>query len=221
MGNARQAVALLGSWVDDPAFVEHPDHSNCTRVSEDYGPIGNARCYAWCAACIWDVMRLISTPWPKTAQVLDLTNRAKRGEHGMTWHPKDTALAIGDVLPWDWKGNGSAGDMHVSMCKDPATQESFRTLGGNENDRVTDQWRDRTYLMGVIRPAYDPGGPVAFDTEQTKYLDTRVTNVVLAHVDPLATKLDNIAKKLEQGGTVDYDKLATAVADKLAARLKD
>lgn len=148
MGTADQLVALEDSWV---GTVENPPHSNHTFIGVEFG----FDRVAWCAETQSLALKKTGTPGFWTASVAQAIADAKNGHNGLTWVPRNGVIRKGDMPTYDWGGRGNSGDFHIACVRDPGTQVKFQTVAGNENDSVMVQWRDRTYVQGFIRPAYD------------------------------------------------------------------
>jgi hypothetical protein len=148
VGTADGLVAVFQKWHDDGVH-EVPAHSNRTIVGQLFGWNG----VSWCCEGCSVAAKQSGTPCFWTAAVAQAIADAKAGRHGLTWVPRNGVIRKGDFSTFDWGGHGNSSDFHISVVKDPGTQTKFRTLGCNENDAVTDQWRDRTFVQGFIRPA--------------------------------------------------------------------
>lgn len=149
MASADQAVAIFDSWV---GTVESPPHSNRTFIGERFGWNGVAWCAESCSVCLLDTFgRKIL--W--TASVAQAIADAKAGKNGMERLGRDAIIRRGDLVTYDFGQRGNWANFHIAMVRDPGTQVKFQTVGGNENDAVRQQWRDRTYVTGFIRPPYD------------------------------------------------------------------
>lgn len=183
MATADQYVAVLESWV---GMSEAPPRSNQTPIGVEFGWNG----VPWCCETCSVAQARVGLHCFHTASVYDAIQRAKRGENGMQWVPRDGVIRRGDMATFDWAGHGNPNDFHISSVVDPGTQAKFQTIGGNENDAVTKQWRDRTYIQGFIRLPFDnaPGGdrfmPALTDAEQKELLEnTRFIRAVIANDD--------------------------------------
>jgi hypothetical protein len=150
VGTADALIAVVQKWHDDGVH-EVPAHSNRTIVGQLYGWNG----VSWCCEGCSEAAKESKTPCFFTASVAQAIADAKAGRYGLTWISRSAPIFRGDFSAFDWQGRGNPEDFHISTVTDPGTQAKFRTLGCNENDAVTDQWRDRTFVQGFIRPAYD------------------------------------------------------------------
>lgn len=156
------------AWLESELGVaESPPGSNRTPVGAEFGWNG----VAWCAetqslAAYHAFGRRIL--W--TAGVANAAASARAGENGMQWLGPDTEVRVGDLPCFDWAGNGDPGDMHISGIVNPGTQDKFETIGGNENDRVMRQWRDRSAVFGFIRLPFDDVGLAPVTPRRTEEL---------------------------------------------------
>ena len=142
---------------------EVPAHSNCTEISHAYG-----FCAAWCAMTWWEMLNHIGIVVPKEAGVAAVMADAQAGRGGLVWLGRDAVIREGDAALFDWSGRRIASEMHIAAwVRDPGTQAKFLTIAGNESDAVTEQWRDRTYVMGFVRPPFRAGpGPTPLPQEE-------------------------------------------------------
>jgi hypothetical protein len=71
-----------------------------------------------------------------------------------TYHPGKSGLHEGDVVLYDWDGNGIAN--HVEFCVTPPNAAgTFQTIGVNGSDTIADAYRWRNgYVLGYFRPNY-------------------------------------------------------------------
>jgi hypothetical protein len=150
VATAEAARKIFDSLV---GLTESPPGSNCTPIIKEFG---YPQCAAWCAMTDSVVLKRVfgrKVLW--TAGVADAIARAKRGENDLQWLERDAVIRLGDLPCFDFGGRGRAGEFHISFVRDPGTQVKFQTDGGNERDAVRQQWRDRKFVMGFIRPPYD------------------------------------------------------------------
>lgn len=150
-------VAQFTQWWRD-AVHEIPDGSNRTSIGVEYGWNGVAWC---CESCSVANKRCCAPDKPKlwTAGVADAKGQAQRGVNGMTWVPRNGIILPADFSCFDFGGRGNPSDMHISCVVNPNTQDVFETIGGNERNRVTRQFRDRKFVMGFVRLPFVDAGP--------------------------------------------------------------
>lgn len=161
---------------------EEPAHSNRTVI----GVIFNWNGVPWCAETVCVILLDVAGTWiVKSASVAQLISWAKAGKYGLRWIPRDR---IGEGRPgmavtFDWHlhdAPGNANNFHISSLVDPGTWVTrglagkANTIGGNENDAITDQWRDGYFVQGLIDfPFVDaPGAPTPTPAPPTARRDT-------------------------------------------------
>lgn len=152
------------------AFVgtgENPAHSNCNRVTQQFGPVGGATCFAWCAATISDACADVGFPLHEAA-VGNIERRAKAGWNGMYW--SDSPVRASAAI-YDFSGIGDWNHFHTGLVYEvlaPAygfVGVPFRDIEGNYADRC-DRWlRDEKHTRGFAcfpfdaAPAPEPPTP--------------------------------------------------------------
>lgn len=142
------ARAVYSDWMARH-IGEDPPHSNCNEITHWYG-----FCGAWCCMGCSKMLNDIGLPVFHEAAVVSAMNDAIAGKDGLVWIARDGIIREGDMSCFDWTGHRNPNDMHISYVRDPLSQSQFQTIGCNENDTVMIQTRDRTYVMGFIRPPY-------------------------------------------------------------------
>lgn len=148
MATAEAAVRLFDSFA---GTVEAPPHSNRTFIGAEFGWNG----VPWCCESCWVVCHRLGVNFPHTASVAQAVADAKAGRFQLTWVPRGGVIRGGDMATYDWGGRGNPSSFHIAMVRDPFDGTTrFQTVGGNENDAVRIQWRDRAFVQGFIRPAY-------------------------------------------------------------------
>lgn len=145
VGTAKQLTAVLDSWVAQ-GIKEEPLGSNKTPIGEEFGWNG----VAWCCETMSVAQTRIGLHCFHHAAVVDAVSDAERGVNGLEWIPANGLIREGDMSCFRW----ADGSHHISYVRDPGTQVKFQTDGGNEHDRMYQQWRDRKYVMGFIRLPY-------------------------------------------------------------------
>lgn len=155
--------AVRAVWEDWLARHVHeiPDHSNRTEIGVAFGWNG----VAWCCESNSVAFKRAGVPAFWTASVWQAIQWAKQGKNGLRWIPREQANTVpkGACATFDWQlhtSPGNTNNFHISWVVDPFSLRTaglngkFHTYGGNENDAVTDQWRDCQYVQGWIVPAY-------------------------------------------------------------------
>lgn len=177
IGTAKQFTAVLDSWVDQ-GIKEEPLGSNHTILGVEFG----FDRVAWCCITQSLAQERVGLHCFHEAAVVNAVAKAKRGDNGMQWLPKNAVIEEGDLPCFEWPD----GSHHISAIRDPGTQVKFQTNGGNEHDRMYRQWRDRKYVMGFIRlPFAKPGPtppPADLEEENMKYLLTPDGNGIITFV---------------------------------------
>lgn len=123
---------------------ESPPGSNQNKISAWYGMIG-----PWCAMTVTYCLARAGFLGFRYAYCPSIVNDARRGINGMQWLDKYTTILAGDLLLWDWNGDGVAD--HISVAETASPSGNIYTIGGNENDRCQRAVRNRACLMGVVR----------------------------------------------------------------------
>lgn len=117
-----------------------------------YGQPVSGDGYAWCAAYQWDGFRQLGASelfcgGKKTAYVPTIDEWAVA--NGMTVQdPRE-----GDLIIFDWNSN-KIGD-HIGYCVS-ATSTTITTIDGNCEKAVKEITRNRSTVLRIIRPKYDP-----------------------------------------------------------------
>lgn len=93
---------------------------------------------------------------------------------------------------------------------------SYITTEGEPDMELTDMIIDDGYIMGGT--SYASVGNCIYWGEQNAEKALEVANSTAAKVEAVAAKVDKLAIG---GATVDYDRLAEAVCDRMAARMKE
>jgi hypothetical protein len=217
MADIVTATDAWVAWLESKVgIVEQPKGSNHTPIGVEYGWDH----VAWCAetqslAAYHTFGRKVL--W--TAGVADARARAKAGENDMQWLGKTSTVQVGDLPCFDWGGHGDPADMHISGIVNPATQDRFETIGGNEGDAVRRQWRDRRHVMGFIRLPFTSVGlgaspleedmGVITDPDQIKAL-TRIDDGIAALIDGMRKQDDRLAALEDKLKATDEQHLAEA-----------
>jgi len=76
-----------------------------------------------------------------------------------SYHRGKAGLQPGDVVLFDWEGNGVGN--HVEFClTSPSSTGAFTTVGANGSDTVAVKVRNRNgYVLGYFRPAWGSASP--------------------------------------------------------------
>lgn len=174
-GTVLDGRSVMEGWLNQ-RIHEDPPHSNRTPIGAEYGWNG----VAWCCET-WSVMlRRIGLNSDWQAAVSQAMADAKAGKNGLIWVPRNGVIREGDAVLFDWKGAGNSNDMHIAAwVRDPGTQAKFLTIAGNENDAVMEQWRDRTYVMGFIRPPFRGAAPGPAPTPPTQEIPVNAIILVV------------------------------------------
>lgn len=147
---------VLSSRVDE---AEEPPGSNCCPVCRAYGPIGSARCYAWCCATQDLVLEAVfGTRLLGTASVGLAAQRARAGGNFLEWLDRDAEVRVGDLYCIDFGGRGNWSQFHIGGVINPGTQDRVEGIEGNLGNRCQRLWRDRRYWLGLIRPPFTTVG---------------------------------------------------------------
>lgn len=155
MATADAYIAVLESWLAQ-GIHEDPAHSNRTPIGVEFGWNG----VAWCCETMSVTQERVGLHCFHTASVDEAKHEAIQGLRGMVWLRPDAVIARADLAVFDFgpaigQPKGKASNFHISCVVDPGTQAKFQTIGGNENDAITKQWRDRKYIQGFIRLPFD------------------------------------------------------------------
>lgn len=235
MTTATATVGVLEGWLAQGVH-EEPAHSNRTPIGQEFGWNG----VAWCCITCSVALKRVGQPGVWTASVAQAIADAKAGKNGLQWIARTADVRVGDMPCFDWKlrnpGAGNSENFHISTIVNPGMQSKFETIGGNENDAVTRQWRDRTYVQGFIRPAYTDAGQGAggismadaASIEQhlsgvNDFLSKRMSEMLTdlqKRDDQNKARLDAIEKAIAQGDVGGGASVAQ-IADELARRLKE
>lgn len=208
MPTADQLVAVLEGWLRE-GIKEVPDGSNKTPIGAEFGWNG----VAWCAETCSVALKRIGQRGFWTASVYQAIQDAKAGKNGLKRLGKNDAIRVGDFVTYDWKGNGNPENFHIATVvatTNTGSGAKFETIGGNEENRVMRQWRDRTFVSGFIRPAYDnapapvpptPPTPTPVHEEDD---DMPKTILVRSDINPdvYLTDCATFARKVEGEGSV-------------------
>lgn len=157
-----QASELLALAREEIGTKEVPAGSNQVKYNAAYyGREISGLEYSWCAVFLWWLFQRAGAPelyygGRKTAYVPALLAYAKRrGETVETPQP-------GDLVCFDFNDNGTAD--HIGICESfdgrYVTTIDGNTGVGNEANggAVMRRRRDKKYIVGVIRPAYEREG---------------------------------------------------------------
>lgn len=153
MPTADELVAYEDDLVAQ-GISEQPPGSNLTIIGERFGWNG----VAWCAETQSVATEAVfgrRIGW--SAAVSEWIAMAQRGDSGLQWVPAaDGWIEAGMLVTYDF-GNprGNPSHFHIAMVRDPGTQGTFQTDGGNEGDAMRQGWRDRTYVQGFIALPFD------------------------------------------------------------------
>jgi hypothetical protein len=73
---------------------------------------------------------------------------------GGAYHPGKAGLQAGDVVLFDWNGNGVADHTELALSS-PDAGGNFQTIGANGSDTIAVAYRTRnSYVLGYFRPSY-------------------------------------------------------------------
>ncbi len=87
-----------------------------------------------------------------------------RAIDGGTYHPGKAGLQRGDVVLFDWTGNGIADHTEMALSA-PDAAGNFQTIGANGSDTIAVAYRWRNgYVLGYFRPSYLPAATTAATT---------------------------------------------------------
>lgn len=150
MTTPADLIALEDKWV---GTVEDPPGSNRTFIGDNFGWTGVPWCAETQSLAIAEVFgRRIF--W--SASVAEWIAAAKNGTNGLRWVDAGWQIEAGMLATFDFGSpRGNPAHFHISLVRDPGTQDKFQTDGGNEGDAMRQQWRDRTYVQGFIALPYD------------------------------------------------------------------
>jgi hypothetical protein len=94
---------------------------------------------------------------------------------GGTYHAGKAGLRRGDVILFDWNGNGIADHTEMALTA-PDQGGNFTTIGANGSDTIAVAQRTRnTYVLGYFRPAYPTTKPTT-TTPRSKDVSTIYKN---------------------------------------------
>lgn len=198
------------AWLESKVGItEQPKGSNHTPIGVEFG----WDLVAWC--CETQSLATLHTFGHRvlwTAGVADARARAQAGENDMQWLGKTSTVQVGDLPCFDFGGHGNPANFHISGIVNPATQDRFETIGGNEGDRVQRQWRDRRYVMGFIRLPFTSVGLGASPQEEDMGVITDPDQIAaLARIDKGVDDISQRLGKLEEKvKAMDEEHLAEA-----------
>jgi len=135
-----------------------------TRWPNPWWAKGNSA-YDDCAACVsYYLFGLNSLGNPFYTYVSQIQNWGR--DRGL-WHPGHAGLRRGDVLAFDWDGDGDPD--HTEIVVSVSSGGSIVTSRGtnsNPGDDMRDRTRSAGYVLSYIRPPY-PGTSAATDGDAT------------------------------------------------------
>jgi len=117
----------------------------------DWWPTGNGR-YDDCAAFVSWALFGLNGRQPFYTYVSQIQNW---GRNLGVWHNRATGLRRGDVIAFDWDGDGDPD--HTEICVSTSNGGAWVTSRGtnaNPGDDVRDRTRSTAYVLSYIRPNY-------------------------------------------------------------------
>lgn len=118
-----------------------------------YGKLVKA---AWCATSASYYMNKAGYGITKAQNVYNLLCNCRKVKSGKLYERNELPLTVkrGDVLFWLWKGDSmsSASSKHVGFCETTTSDDTIRTLGGNQNDSICVKTYNKKYLYAIYRP---------------------------------------------------------------------
>lgn len=98
---------------------------------------------------------------------------------GGTYHDGKAGLQRGDVVLFDWNGNGIADHTELALSA-PDAGGNFQTIGANGSDTIAVAYRTRnSYVLGYFRPAYPDTGDDDMTPDQANQL-AQIFNAVFS-----------------------------------------
>lgn len=189
MPTAADLITLEDKWV---GTVEDPPGSNRTFIGDNFGWTGVPWCAETQSLAIAEVFgRRIF--W--SASVAEWITAAKNGTNGLRWVDAGWQIEAGMLATFDF-GNprGNPAHFHISLVRDPGTQDKFETDGGNEGDAMRRQWRDRKYVQGFIALPFDQEDELTDELKQ--YLDG-IENRLALRVSQVEQHVESIEQKVD------------------------
>lgn len=135
---------------------EVPPGSNCSPITDWFGPVGGMNCYAWCAADVSYVLDHAGVPYTRQASCWFAIQRFKDGTNG-EWLGK---IGPDEVRPGDQGFLGSVGQDHTFLIE-AVDGVDVITLEGNWGNCDRRMRRSIASIYGFGRPSYD--GSIAPD----------------------------------------------------------
>lgn len=148
-------IEKLTAWMREQVGTQESGENNVIYNTHFYGKEVQGPQYPWCMAFIWDGFRAcglssLFLDGGASAYCPYVMEWAKK--HGK-WVRGD--YAPGDVLIYDWDGDGVAD--HTGFCLSDSG-ETVRAIEGNVTDRVAEVLRWKSVILGAYRPDYKDKG---------------------------------------------------------------
>lgn len=164
---------------------EDPPGSNHNKITEWYGFDG-----PWCAMTISYCLHQAGYPDFLYAYVPFVVNDAEMGVNGMQWLSRNADVRSGDLVIFDWNGDGVAD--HIGVVELANADDSLVTIEGNSGDPGMvrrNVWPDRRFVEGFVRlplaiagQAITPAIPAAPPVPQYAHFNRGVSATGLAPV---------------------------------------
>lgn len=157
----KTAQAIMEKAVSFLGVKENPAQSNNVEFNTDYYGHAVSGDYPWCCVFVWDVFRLCGASdlfynGEKTAYCPAVQAWAKNEKLAVD----RAAGAYGDLVLFDWNGNGSAD--HIGFIEKKNSDGSYATVEGNTSDgtasnggEVQRHTRYLSQICCVIHPKYE------------------------------------------------------------------
>ncbi|WP_431218371.1 CHAP domain-containing protein [Leifsonia xyli] len=126
-----------------------------TTWPNPWWPSGNSA-YDDCAACLsYYLFGLNSFGNPYYTYVSQIQNWGR--DRGV-WHPGSDGVQPGDVLAFDWDGDGDPDHTEIVVAVSPGgSTVTSRGTNSNPGDDLRDRTRSAGYILSYIRPPYLQG----------------------------------------------------------------
>lgn len=149
MPNRDQFVSAMISF---EGTVEDPPGSNCQWLGAEFG----MNCVPWCAIGVSCAAHRVGFPLHEAA-VISIERLAKIGWEGMSWQASPEP---GDIVCLDFGGRGNWQQMHTGVVVEVLSGGRFWTSECNYQNKSQRVLRDRKYVRGFARIAWDMAAPV-------------------------------------------------------------
>lgn len=197
------AAELLSVARAEVGTREQPMGSNRTKYGEWYGWNG----VAWCAIFVSWCFNKVGLGSLRSAAVDDFLAGARSGRWG-SFINKYGAIRKGDIGIMDY-GDGGRTD-HIVIVAEVYGNGSFKTIEGNWSDQVTSVVRNRSQIVGFLRPRYTDSRPsqnsVSMSVPAVKIYQAMLNKVLGNRIKPL--KVDGIYGEATKAAVKRFQRFA-------------